>query len=192
MVLRAGDVLVLRGPMGAGKTTFVRGLAAAMGIGGGLVSSPTYVVMNLYPGVHGRADIAHLDCSRLGSEEELESIGWDRVVGRAIVVVEWGERIAGALSGLKDVAELVLTPTGERSRSAMLRVPESWRERAGIGGVVGRTATHCPVTGVMVSADSPSWPFASERARMADLHGWLTERYRVSRPVEQADVESSE
>jgi endogenous inhibitor of DNA gyrase (YacG/DUF329 family) len=55
-----------------------------------------------------------------------------------------------------------------------------------------RAATTCPVTGQRVAPDCPTWPFANERARMADLHKWFSGQHVISRPLEQADLEQGE
>ena len=86
----AGDVLVLSGELGSGKTTFVRALVAARGIGEERVSSPSYTFVNEYG---GEPPIFHLDLYRLGDSSELGEIGWEEYLGRnGIMLVEWGER----------------------------------------------------------------------------------------------------
>ena len=95
--LRPGDVLAFDAPMGAGKTTFVRFLAAALGVAPGLVASPTYVLAHQYPTERGWT-LVHIDAYRLRSAEDLDAIGWDRLLeGGSVLVVEWAERIAEAL-----------------------------------------------------------------------------------------------
>lgn len=91
----AGDVIVLTGELGSGKTTFVRALAGAKGINEDFVNSPSYTFVNEYG---GQPPIFHLDLYRLGDVSELEEIGWDEYLGRSgIVLVEWGERAEGLL-----------------------------------------------------------------------------------------------
>ena len=186
-VLRPGDVVRLDGPMGAGKTTLVRLLAEARGIDPALVSSPTYVIVNEYPGGYG-PDLIHVDCYRLGDEDELDALGWDRLLGEGhVVLIEWGERIERALPG--DAARITIEPTGQTERTFLLDLPDAWSERAGYAGLEARADTVCPVTGRRVAGDSPTWPFASERARMADLYRWMSEQHVISRPLEQRDLE---
>lgn len=97
MALQTGEILAMDGPMGAGKTTFVRHLAAALGVAPGLVASPTYVLAHEYPTDRGWT-LVHIDAYRLRSGEDLDAIGWDRLLaGGGVVVVEWATRVADAL-----------------------------------------------------------------------------------------------
>lgn len=92
--LKAGDVLFFRGDLGAGKTAFVRGLAAGLGIAPETVSSPTFTFVKEYRG--GRIPLAHFDMYRVGSADDLYSIGFfDYIGGDAAVAVEWSENIEG-------------------------------------------------------------------------------------------------
>ena len=89
-LFKPGDVLVLSGILGAGKTVFVRGLAAAMGVDESLVNSPSYTIVNEY---QGDRPLYHFDLYRLGDASELYEIGWDEYLGReGLIVVEWGEK----------------------------------------------------------------------------------------------------
>ncbi|MEZ6319155.1 MAG: tRNA (adenosine(37)-N6)-threonylcarbamoyltransferase complex ATPase subunit type 1 TsaE [Phycisphaerales bacterium] len=188
LVVRAGDVIRLDGPMGAGKTTFVRALAGAMGADVSLVSSPTFVLVNEYPTKGGRPDLVHMDCYRMSGADELDDLGWDRILSSgAAVVIEWAERIGAGLPA--SVARVAIEPTGETDRVFTIEVPDSWDERPGVLGLEARRATVCPVTGRPVAADSPTWPFADERARLSDLHGWLTDRNVISRAIEERDLD---
>ncbi|WP_420366834.1 tRNA (adenosine(37)-N6)-threonylcarbamoyltransferase complex ATPase subunit type 1 TsaE [Curtobacterium sp. L3-7] len=94
-VLRAGDLVVLTGPLGAGKTTLTRGLGAALGARG-QVSSPTFVLARTHPTTAG-PDLVHVDAYRLSDPLELDDLDldWDG----AIVVVEWGR---GFVDGIGD------------------------------------------------------------------------------------------
>lgn len=88
--LKPGSVLCLEGDLGAGKTTFTQGLAAAMGVPG-RVNSPTFCIVQ----EHGK--LVHMDLYRLKSEDDVLAIGWeDYLADGAILVVEWPER-AGSL-----------------------------------------------------------------------------------------------
>ncbi|WP_295013230.1 tRNA (adenosine(37)-N6)-threonylcarbamoyltransferase complex ATPase subunit type 1 TsaE [uncultured Microbacterium sp.] len=93
--LGAGDVLILTGPLGAGKTTFTRGLAEGLGVRGP-VQSPTFVIARTHPSLVGRAPLVHVDAYRLGSAAELDDLDVD-VLG-SVVVVEWGRGLAEDLA----------------------------------------------------------------------------------------------
>lgn len=92
--LKSGDVVALRGDLGAGKTVFTRGLAQGLDIDA-RVTSPTYTVVNEY---EGRTALFHFDMYRLSGPDELYDIGWDDYLKRpGVCVVEWSERAEGAL-----------------------------------------------------------------------------------------------
>jgi len=92
-----GAVIGLSGPLGAGKTTLVRGIAAGMGIDEGyIVSSPTYTVLQVYP--CGRKELFHLDLYRVQGPEDLDSTGYREGMGKGrVLVIEWVEKIPSAL-----------------------------------------------------------------------------------------------
>ncbi|HEX9099253.1 MAG TPA: tRNA (adenosine(37)-N6)-threonylcarbamoyltransferase complex ATPase subunit type 1 TsaE [Candidatus Dormibacteraeota bacterium] len=87
--LRKGDLVLLRGELGAGKTTFVRGIARGCG-SAAQVASPTFQLVRIYP---GRLQIAHVDLYRLEKGGELRDLGLDELLDAGAVVVEWGDRI---------------------------------------------------------------------------------------------------
>lgn len=92
---KPGDVLILTGPLGAGKSVFVRGMAQGMGIDQNLVTSPTFTFVNEYP---AEKPLYHFDLYRLERSSELVEIGWDDyLLRRGVVVVEWGEKAGGML-----------------------------------------------------------------------------------------------
>ncbi len=89
-LLTPDDLLVLTGELGTGKTVFVRGLARGLGIDEMIVNSPSYTIVNEYP---GNRPMYHFDLYRLGDSSELIEIGWDDYLNKnGLVVVEWGER----------------------------------------------------------------------------------------------------
>jgi len=86
-MLRAGDLVVLTGPLGAGKTTLTRGIGEGLGVRGP-VQSPTFVLARTHPNLVGGPPLLHVDAYRLGSAELLDDLDLD--FAHAVVVVEWG------------------------------------------------------------------------------------------------------
>lgn len=93
----AGDVLVLSGGLGAGKTTFTKGLGAGLGVRGE-ITSPTFVIARVHPSTVGGPELVHVDAYRLGGIEELDDLDLDTDLDDAVTVVEWGEGLAEGLS----------------------------------------------------------------------------------------------
>lgn len=87
--LEPGDLLLLAGPMGAGKTTFVRGLARGAG-SEAPVASPTFQLVRVYP---GRVQLAHIDLYRVKAAAELTDLGLEELLDQGAMVVEWGDRM---------------------------------------------------------------------------------------------------
>ncbi|MBT8484659.1 MAG: tRNA (adenosine(37)-N6)-threonylcarbamoyltransferase complex ATPase subunit type 1 TsaE [Phycisphaerae bacterium] len=171
--LQGGDVVALSGPLGAGKTCFVRGLARGLGLDSREVSSPTFVLRQEY--VRGTVRLAHLDAYRLGGEEELESVGWDELLAErdAIIAVEWPERIAASLPEAR--IDVALVHDGPSSRTIVVKTALPGRLHGLVGGH-GR----CPTCGRPVPGGAADFPFCTTRCRDADLHGWLSERFAIS------------
>ena len=120
--LRAGDLLVLGGDLGAGKTTFTQGLGAGLGVRGD-VTSPTFVLARVHRSVSGGPDLVHVDAYRLGSLAEVDGLDLDASLEASVTVVEWG---GGKVEGLaEDRLEVEIhRPTGEgggESRTVSLR-----------------------------------------------------------------------
>jgi tRNA threonylcarbamoyladenosine biosynthesis protein TsaE len=129
-VLRAADLLILTGDLGAGKTTFTQGLADGLGVRGP-VTSPTFVIARVHPSLTGGPVLVHVDAYRLGDAAELDDLDLDTDLDQAVTVVEWGSGLAEALSNDRlelrlerapdDVRTLTLTPVGGRWLDADLR-----------------------------------------------------------------------
>ena len=171
--LVAGDVVCLEGPLGSGKTCFVRGLAAGLGLDHSEVCSPTFVIWRRYDGDAPLA-LVHLDAFRLAGPEDLDSIGWEELLQMpdAVIAVEWPSRISEALPARR--IEVVLTHAAESSRHLTLeappRVTSTW-ESSG--------QRHCPACGGTAKLDSETFPFCSQRCRLVDLGHWMDEAYRI-------------
>lgn len=130
-LVRGGDVIALVGELGAGKTTFARGLAGGAGVAVEDVASPTFALVNEYGG--GRVTVVHADLYRLERERELDEIGWDELAARAdaVVLVEWADRFAHrmprdhlAIRLAYDGDGRVLVAEAHGARSAALR--DAW------------------------------------------------------------------
>jgi tRNA threonylcarbamoyladenosine biosynthesis protein TsaE len=121
-LLLAPKLVVVRGELGMGKTTLVKGMAAALGADAGEVTSPTFTLVHEYKGRKTR--LVHLDLYRLESEHELEGVGlWEMVEAPdALVMVEWGDKFASVME--RADAEIVITP-GEVENERLLYV--QWR-----------------------------------------------------------------
>ena len=103
-VLQIGDVVALTGPLGAGKTTFVQGLAEGLGVPAERhVASPTFALVNEHP---GRIDFVHVDFYRIRSPAELPELGLEEAYDRAATAIEWAERFPDWLPD--DTLHLVL------------------------------------------------------------------------------------
>src|SRR5690606_13669919 len=87
-LLRAGDLVILTGDLGAGKTTFTQGLGAGLGVRGD-VTSPTFVISRVHPSTVGGPALVHVDAYRLGGLEELDDLDLDVSVAESVTVVEW-------------------------------------------------------------------------------------------------------
>ena len=129
-----GAVVALVGPLGAGKTEFVKGLAEGAGADPRLVASPTFVVATEYlakPTAAGPLRLAHVDCYRLESEAELEAAGFlDLLVPGVIVAVEWADRFAEALPADHLEVNIARTRAGDpgaRELTGRSRGPRSER-----------------------------------------------------------------
>ncbi len=114
-LLRPSDVLTLSGDLGAGKTTFTRGLVAALGVPENAVTSPTFALLHEYRG--GKYPVYHADAYRLSHPADADEIGLMEVVvtGDGITVVEWAEHILAALPSER--LEIALDDTGGEERT---------------------------------------------------------------------------
>ena len=116
--VRRGDLVLLSGQMGAGKTTFVRGLARGMGAFGD-VMSPTFQLVRIYA---GPIVLAHIDLYRVAEASELADLGLDELLDQGAVVVEWGDRLPDP-----DAVRVTLEVLDQdRRRLLIAEAPSSW------------------------------------------------------------------
>ena len=119
-VLRPGDLLILIGPLGAGKTALTQGIGAGLGVRGRVVS-PTFVIARVHTG--GRLPLVHVDAYRLGSLDEVDDLDLDVSLADSVTVVEWGAGLVEHLTEARleitltrqddsEVRELSMTPVG--------------------------------------------------------------------------------
>ena len=111
-LLRGGDVLVLTGDLGAGKTTLTQSIAEGLGVRGP-ITSPTFVISRVHPSLVGGPALVHVDAYRLGSAVELDDIDLDADLDASVVIVEWGAGLAEQLSDTR----LELTISGDLERT---------------------------------------------------------------------------
>lgn len=121
-LLRGGDVLVLTGDLGAGKTTLTQGIAEGLGVRGP-ITSPTFVIARVHPSLVRGPALVHVDAYRLGSAIELDDLDLDADLDASVTIVEWGAGLAEQLSETR----LELTITGDDVRTAHLAgVGDRW------------------------------------------------------------------
>ena len=130
-VLRAGDLVVLSGGLGAGKTTFTQGLGEGLNVRG-QVASPTFVIARVHPALGDGPDLVHVDAYRLGSLDEVDALDLDTSLADSVTVVEWGTGKVEALAAERLEIEL-LRPQGTGAGAAGAGA-------AGAGGPVDLTA----------------------------------------------------
>ncbi len=115
-LLKAGDMIAFRGGLGAGKTTFTRGLAIGLGLGDN-VSSPTFALVNEYRG--DEINLYHFDMYRIETEDDLESTGfYDYDFEDNVAVIEWSENISAFLP--KDTIYITINSVGENDREIII------------------------------------------------------------------------
>jgi tRNA threonylcarbamoyladenosine biosynthesis protein TsaE len=100
--LRAGDIVLLTGELGAGKTTFVRGVARGVS-STAPVASPTFQLVRVYP---GHVQLAHVDLYRIENGAELSGLGLEELADQGAVIIEWGDRIEVPEAALIDLEHL--------------------------------------------------------------------------------------
>lgn len=125
--LQAGDLIILSGSLGAGKTTLTKGIAEGMGVGG-RVTSPTFVIARVHRPEHGTVPLVHVDAYRLSGTVELDDLDLDTDLAAAAVVIEWGEGVAEQLSDGRLLIELERLPDDTRT-ATITPVGVAWDSR---------------------------------------------------------------
>jgi tRNA threonylcarbamoyladenosine biosynthesis protein TsaE len=123
--LRAGDLLVLSGPLGAGKTTLVQGIGEGLGVRGP-VTSPTFVIARVHPSLRGGPALVHADAYRLGGVAEIDDLDLDSDAASSVTAVEWGEGLAEGLS--EDRLEVSIELSGDRRTVRISGVGSRWAD----------------------------------------------------------------
>jgi tRNA threonylcarbamoyladenosine biosynthesis protein TsaE len=122
-LLRAGDLVILSGSLGAGKTTLVQGIGEGLGVRGP-VTSPTFVIARVHPSLTGGPDLVHADAYRLASPAEVDDLDLDEAMGSSVTVIEWGGGLAEGLAA--DRLEITITrpevtvPPGGETRTVCI------------------------------------------------------------------------
>lgn len=125
-VLRPGDAVALAGDLGAGKTTFARGLLAALGLEGE-APSPSFAIVQAYEPPEIRFPVWHIDLYRIDRPEEALELGLDDARADAALVIEWPERLGSALWA--DTLHLHLATEPGGARRLTWEAPASWETR---------------------------------------------------------------
>jgi tRNA threonylcarbamoyladenosine biosynthesis protein TsaE len=128
-LLRAGDLVILSGPLGSGKTALVQGIGAGMGVRG-RIASPTFVIARVHPSQQaGGPALVHVDAYRIGSLDELDDLDLDADVPGSATVVEWGAGLADDLAEARLVVELARLAEGETRTARLMPYGGDWPER---------------------------------------------------------------
>jgi tRNA threonylcarbamoyladenosine biosynthesis protein TsaE len=125
-VLRAGDLVVLTGPLGAGKTALTQGIGAGLGVRGQVVS-PTFVIARVHDG--GRIPLVHVDAYRLGSLDEVDDMDLDVSLEDSVTVVEWGAGLVEQLADARLEVALSRREDSEIRDVSLHAVGGDWAER---------------------------------------------------------------
>lgn len=124
--LRAGDLVVISGGLGAGKTTLTQGIGLGLGVRGA-ITSPTFVIARVHPSTSGGPPLVHVDAYRIASLAEIDDLDLDASLDESVTVIEWGEGKVEQLSA--DRLEVVLEhlPEFDATRRVSLRaIGERW------------------------------------------------------------------
>jgi len=127
VLLRPGDLIVLTGSLGAGKTTLVQGIAAGLGVRG-QVRSPTFVIARVHPPAGDGPALVHADAYRLGGVAELDDLDLDTSLAESVTVVEWGEGLAEGLSEDRLQIQLQRSADDDARRVSIMAHGRRWAD----------------------------------------------------------------
>ena len=119
--LRAGDLVILSGDLGAGKTTLTQGIGDGLGVRGA-VTSPTFVISRVHPSTVGGPALVHVDAYRLSGLDELDDLDLDASLEESVTVVEWGSGVAEGLADNRLEVELHRAHADEEGETRTLRI----------------------------------------------------------------------
>jgi tRNA threonylcarbamoyladenosine biosynthesis protein TsaE len=128
-LLRPGDLLVLTGPLGAGKTALTQGIGAGLGVPGRVVS-PTFVIARVHRG--GRIPLVHVDAYRLGSLAEVDDLDLDVELADSVTVIEWGAGLVEQLTEARLVVEIGRLPDSEERAVTLVGEGGDWADRLAV------------------------------------------------------------
>ena len=128
-LLRAGDVIIATGDLGAGKTTLTQGIGTGLGVAGRVIS-PTFVLSRVHPSITGGPALVHVDAYRLGSFDELEDLDLEASLADSVTLVEWGGGIAEGLADdrLEIDIRRGLDPTDETRQVFLAGIGPRWAD----------------------------------------------------------------
>jgi tRNA threonylcarbamoyladenosine biosynthesis protein TsaE len=151
-LLRAGDLVVLTGPLGAGKTTLVQGIGHGLGVRGP-VTSPTFVIARVHPALDGTGPaLVHADAYRLGSRAEVDDLDLDADLDSSVTVVEWGEGLVEDLADSYLEITITMAPPAAGTGGSDPEAPDEPRA-------------------VRLAARGRRWEAVAESARLALVDG---------------------
>lgn len=128
-LLRAGDLVVLSGALGSGKTALVQGIGSGMGVRG-RIASPTFVIARVHPpNAAGGPTLVHVDAYRIGSLAELDDLDLDADVQTSVTVVEWGAGLVEDLAEARLLIELTRAADSETRTAALIPFGSDWAVR---------------------------------------------------------------